>query len=231
MPYGDKSPQAIQSYTVKTCHWFLEQGCKAILIACNSASATSYLLAKEYVGKRAEVIDVIAPTVEYANRELAGKSIGVIATRATVMTNVYPELINAANPTIQVHAVATPLLASMIEEGFIGDNVSRSLVEAYLSTPSLQSIDALILGCTHYPLIKPMIEAFYQGCVTVVDSSDVVAKHLKKRLLTTDLLRDYDKKVVQESSFFVSDLTSSFQASAERFLGRKANLHQYQLWE
>lgn len=231
MPYGEKSEYAIQSYTVKTCHWFLEQGCKAILIACNSASATAAMLARAYVGKRALVLDVITPTVAHIAKAYPDRKVGLIATRATIGSKAYPKALAKYNPNVRLQALATPLLASMIEEGFIHGSVSRSVVEAYLSDPQLSGIEALILGCTHYPLIREQIVAYYQGVVDVIDMSEVVAAHLRQTLHALDLLRSPSEPEPATTAFYVSDLTSNFQASAERFLGRPAPLHQFALWE
>lgn len=227
LPYGDKSAAAIQAYSVKICNVLLQRNCKVILIACNSASSAAYELIKEYVGSRAKVINVIDPVVEYIGQHFEGRRVGVIGTRQTIHSNVYTAKIEGLNKSIQVASLATPLLASMIEEGFFNNSISKNVIEEYLGAPELQQIDALILGCTHYPLIKNEISEYYEGSVEVIDSSTIVAKALKAHLLQNELLNtglgDYD--------FYVSDFTESFKASTQLFFRREVPLQHYPLWE
>lgn len=227
-PYGDKSTAAIQSYAVKICDMLLKHNVKVIVIACNSASSAAYQLVREYVGTKAKVINVIDPAVAYVGEHYAGKNIGLIGTKKTVGSNVYQKKIDKLNKGIQLKSLATPLLAPMIEEGFFNNNISEQIIHNYLEDPGLQDIEALILGCTHYPLIKAQIEAYYQGKVQVIDSSDVVALALKRYLETQNLLRTegplHDK-------FYVSDYTRSFAESTQIFFREQVNLEYYPLWE
>jgi glutamate racemase len=129
---------------------------------------------------------------------------------------------------ITLHSLATPLLAPMVEEGFFNNNISESVITAYLSDPHLQRIKALILGCTHYPLIKKEIGQFYQNEVEIIDSSEIVASYVKKYLAQHGLLNDCEKPY---KKFFVSDYTRSFEASTKIFFGKQVRLEQYPLWE
>src|SRR6478752_249486 len=153
LPYGDKSTAAIQAYSVKICDLLIRQRCKVILIACNSASAAAYELVREYVGSKAKVMNVIDPVVDYIKEHYNGKTIGLIGTKQTVLSNVYKKKVDALSKNIDLKSLATPLLAPMIEEGFFDNNISESIITSYLSDASLSGIEALILGCTHYPLI------------------------------------------------------------------------------
>ncbi|MCS7003980.1 MAG: glutamate racemase [Cytophagales bacterium] len=228
LPYGEKSIAAIQAYTVKICDFLLSKKCKVILIACNSASAAGFELAKEYVASRAKVLNVIDPVVEYVSQKYSYKRVGLIGTRATVNSRAYPQKLSLLNPTITLQSLATPLLASMIEEGFFNNSVSKAALEAYLSNPVLKGIEALILGCTHYPLIKKEIEAFYKGKVEVIDGSYKVAEALKNYLTENRLLKT---TLGSRKKFYVSDFTESFEASTKIFFGRKVHLNFYRLWE
>ncbi|OKL39749.1 glutamate racemase [Pontibacter flavimaris] len=228
LPYGDKSTPAIQAYAVKICDLLIRQQCKVILIACNSASAAAYELVKEYVGSKAKVLNVIDPIVQYIGQAYPNKTVGLIGTKQTVNSNVYRKKVDELDRNIELRPVATPLLAAMIEEGFFNDSISESVIHAYLSDPHLQQIEALILGCTHYPLIKKQIENYYKGAVDVLDASQIVAQQVKGYLEQHGLLAE---KRSGEHTFYVSDFTRSFEESTRIFFKRKVHLEHYPLWE
>ncbi|QRR03152.1 glutamate racemase [Dyadobacter sandarakinus] len=228
LPYGDKSTAAIQAYSIKICNMLIQQNCKLILIACNSASAAAYELVKEYVGSKAKVMNVIDPIVDYIKEHYEGKTIGLIGTKQTVLSNVYKKKVDALDKGINLKSLATPLLAPMIEEGFFDNNISESIITSYLSDSVLTGIEALILGCTHYPLIKNQIQTFYEGKVEILDSSEIVARSLKGFLEQHYLLNE---KGEGRRQFFVSDYTQSFEQSTEIFFGKQIQLEHYPLWE
>ncbi|MDX5443392.1 MAG: glutamate racemase [Hymenobacteraceae bacterium] len=228
LPYGDKSTAAIQAYAIKICDLLIRQNCKIILIACNSASAAAYDLVREYVGSKARVLNVIDPIVEYVGKTYPGKNVGLIGTKQTVNSNVYRKKIDDLDLGIMLHSLATPLLAPMIEEGFFNNTISESVIANYLSDPELTDIEALILGCTHYPLIKKQIDAFYGGRVDVLDASALVAEHVRAFLQLHNLASDQLKK---DHHFYVSDFTSSFEESTRIFFERQVHLEHYPLWE
>jgi glutamate racemase len=228
LPYGDKSAAAIQSYTVKICDLLIKQQCKVILIACNSASSAAYQLAKEYVGSKAKVINVIDPVIAYLGEKFENKTIGLIGTKRTVRSNVYQKKLDKLNKNIQLRSLATPLLAPMIEEGYFDNTISENIIQNYISDPTLQGIEALVLGCTHYPLIKNQINNFYHGTVEVIDSSHIVASHLKTYLDKNNLHRESDNSF---NKFFVSDYTHSFAEATRIFFKEEVNLEFYPLWE
>jgi glutamate racemase len=125
-------------------------------------------------------------------------------------------------------SLATPLLAPMIEEGFFSKTISEQIIREYLVQPELANIDALILGCTHYPLIKKQIEEFYQGKVQVIDTSQIVAQEIKRILTEQELLNEGKSGSRQ---FFVSDYTDSFEKSTQLFFGETIKLTQYPIWD
>jgi glutamate racemase len=228
LPYGDKSTAAIQAYAVKICDVLIKHNCKVILIACNSASSAAYQLSKEYVGSKAKVINVIDPVISYIGDHFHDKTIGLIGTKKTVNSNVYQKKLDKLNKNIILKSLASPLLAPMIEEGFFDNNISENIIHQYLSDKRIADIEALILGCTHYPLIKRQIENFYQGKVSVIDTSHIVAAHLKDQLSESNLLNDHNTNI---SKFFVSDYTHSFAESTKIFFKDEVNLEYYPLWE
>ncbi|NIJ51032.1 glutamate racemase [Dyadobacter arcticus] len=228
LPYGDKSTAAIQAYSIKICNMLLQQNCKLILIACNSASAAAYELVREYVGSKAKVLNVIDPVVDYIKEHYADKTIGLIGTKQTVQSNVYKKKVDALDKNIHLKSLATPLLAPMIEEGFFDNNISESIIANYLSDPQLSSIEALILGCTHYPLIKNQISAFYSQKVGILDTSEIVAHSLRALLEQHFLVNEQGRGIRQ---FYVSDYTLSFEQSTNIFFGQHILLEHYPLWE
>ncbi|WP_420582965.1 glutamate racemase [Reichenbachiella sp.] len=228
LPYGDKSAATIQAYSIKITDILLQRGCKVILIACNSASAAAFDLIKAYVGSKAHVINVIDPVVDHVEQNLPGKNVGLIGTLQTVNSKVFESKIDQLNKEVTFSALATPLLVPMIEEGFIHNSVSHEIIANYLSDPSLANIDALILGCTHYPIIKEDIKEFYKSKVELVDSANIVARSLKQQLKALNLLSD---KTDGNDQFLVSDYTPAFEKAARLFFNKEIHLEKYPLWE
>lgn len=235
LPYGEKSTAAIQAYSVKICDVLLRQHCKLILIACNSASAAAYELVREYVGSKAVVIGMIDPVVAHVGQHYAGRSVGLIGTKQTIGSNIYRKKIDQLDLGVDLHALATPLLVPMIEEGFFNGRVSEEIISAYLAHEELQAIESLVLACTHFPLIKPQIEAYYQGRVAVLDPSDVVAATVAEALAQRQLLAPAASPaaggVGPAHHFYVSDFTRSFEESTRIFFGQEVQLEHYPLWE
>lgn len=228
LPYGEKSTAAIQAYSVKICHFLLSRSVKAILIACNSASAAAFDLVKEYVGSKALVFNVIDPIVADLCQHYPGKTIGLIGTKKTVNSGVYQKKAAELCPDLRIKALATPLLAPMIEEGFFNNNISLHVIETYLKNPDLEGIEALVLACTHYPLISTQIEDFYRGSVKVIDPSQIVAQHVQKELERQGLI---SKPHQPERHFYVSDYTEAFENATQIFFADKLSLEYYPIWD
>ena len=229
MPYGDKSTAAIQAYAVKIAHMLLQQECKLILIACNSASAAAYELVKEYVGSKAVVMNVIDPVIHLLNDKYAKKNVGLIGTRQTVNSHIYKKKLDDLKRGVSLTSHATNLLASAIEEfGSSNNEVIDALLNVYLSNPDFQNIDALVLACTHYPVIKDRIRKHYHPNVTIIDSSDIVAQAVKQQLEKNHLLNDNG---TSKKHFYVSDYTESFAANARLFFDDEVKLEHYPLWD
>lgn len=228
LPYGDKSTAAIQAYSVKICEMLLQQHCKLILIACYSASSAAFELVKEYVGKKAKVVNVIDPLINHLREHHAQKHLGLIGTKQTVHSNVFKRKLDELNVGSKFSALATPLLAPMIEEGYSNNQITDSVIHEYLSRPELDSIETLVLGCTHYPLIKRQIQQFYKNKIDVIDSSEIVANAVKTLLEQHNLL---NKNVKVFKKFYVSDYTNSFAASAKLFFQADIQLEHYPLWD
>jgi glutamate racemase len=227
LPYGDKSEAAIQAYSVKIADVLLRKGCKVIVIACNSASSAAYELLKEYA-RNVKIINVIDPMVDWVVNHYPGKTVGLIGTKRTVQSNVYARKIEEAGKKITLHSLATPLLAPMIEEGFFDNQISHEIIAQYLSDPEFEHIEALILACTHYPLIKDEISQYYNHRIQVLSSPEIVASALKEYLTIHDLL---SPGPAPAHHFLVSDYTESFEASTRIFFQRTVQLEKYAMWE
>jgi len=228
LPYGDKSAAAIQAYTIKICDVLLQQKCKIILIACHSASSAAYDLAKEYVASKAKVINVIEPTINYLREHHAKQIIGLIGTRQTVNSNIYLKKINELNLDIELKALATPLLAPMIEEGYANNHALFEILESYLSHPELKNIEALLLGCTHYPLLKKTIHKYYGDKVILIDPADITARAVKGFLEHEQLL---NTQTSPAHHFYFSDYSDSLVENAKFFFPSAIHFEHYPLWE
>lgn len=229
LPYGDKSAAAVQAYSIKITNLLIERGCKVIVIACNTASSVANDLLKEYTASKAKVINVVDPMVEQVAKLANHDRIGVIGTKGTIASDIYQKKLTKAIMGITVSQLATPLLVPMIEEGFINNKISEDILETYLSDTHLADINHLILGCTHYPLIKNEIENYFNQKVTVYDSSVVTACYLKEYLQKSSLQTTNINKA--NDHFYVSDYTQEFERSAKYFFGEKVVLEEYKLWE
>ncbi|HYG03159.1 MAG TPA: glutamate racemase [Chryseosolibacter sp.] len=227
LPYGDKSEAAIQAYSIRIADILLQKGCKVLVIACNSASSAAYELLQEYLNRKIHIINVIDPMVNVVTLKFAGRQIGLIGTKRTVQSGVYARKIRETEKGITLKSLATPLLAPMIEEGFFNNQISHEIIAQYLSDPELTNIDALILACTHYPLIKKEIDSFYNSKMPILDSSEIVADALYDYLEKGNLLND-EKQPTHH--FLVSDYTESFESSARLFFHESVELEKHSLW-
>lgn len=226
LPYGDKSAGAIQSYSRRITEFLLEKNAKVILVACNTASASAFDLLKSEFGDKTILMDVIDPVVDHI---ISGKysKIGVIGTKRTISSCTYETKIKAGIPATSVISMATPMFVPMIEEGFIFDDISNAIIRTYLSDSSFAGIEALILGCTHYPIIRNQISKYFDFNVEVIDSSRLVSKLLRDTLERNNLLNDTG---IVEDQFFVSDFTSYFEKIARMFFEDEINLMKSDIW-
>ena len=226
LPYGEKSEIAIQNFSKRIAQFLIEKKCKTIVIACNSASSVALRSVKE-MAENIPVFNVITPVVTKVTQQCSEFNIGVIGTKATIQSNIYKREIQSICPTAKVSSLATPLLAPMIEEGFINEDISHTVITNYLSNKKLATIDHLILACTHYPLIYQEIKDYYKGKVTVIDSANIVAEYIAKQLKVGNLLNDDTKN---KHHFYVSNYTKSFEKSAKFFFREDLKLEEVNLW-
>lgn len=215
LPYGDKSPDLIKNFSMDIADYLIDkENCKAIVIACNTASAVSYEYLRDKHKGSIPILNVIDPIIEAIVEDDSIKKVGLIATQTTINSGVYQEKLQRRKPSIKIESLATPLLVPMIEEGYANDTISHAVIENYLLNPIFQDIDALILGCTHYVLIKEEINELFKGQVKLFDSTDILAIKLKN-ILDIEGLSSKEKQL--KNHFYVSDLTKGFQDSASRY--------------
>lgn len=227
LPYGDKSKEAIISYSIAITKFLQSKNCKAIVIACNTASSLAYQsLLETFNHCNLPIYNVIDPVVlEILKSDYL--DIGVIGTKATISSNIFTEKINQKRPDIRVKSLATPLLAPMIEEGFFNNKISATIIDSYLSSPILNPISCLVLACTHYPLIQKELSRYYNNEVDIINSAEIVALYVQKNLAENNLLRIQNSKVTHQ--FYVSDYTQSFEQSAQMFFNEKIELQKHSL--
>ena len=226
LPYGDKSPETIIGYSVAIAEFLLKNNCKAVFIACNSASSTAYDAVVSHVPADVPVFNVIDPLIEYISKRFHAEKVGVIGTRATIGSHVFLNRIRAIDPSIILVEKSTGLLASMIEEGFHNNEISQAVIQAYLEDSRFEGIKALIPACTHYPLISNEIDDYFKHQVEVIDAPGIIAQQVKRALEENNQLSDSENP---DLHFMVSDLTASFQKSAAIFFGEKVKLEEKRL--
>ncbi len=257
LPYGDKSRESIVHYSLGIADFLLKQKCKMILIACNSASSNAFEEVKAHVGSRAVVMNVIDPVVNHVcvntgsildsegapQSEMSNIStVGIIGTKATIDSGTYErkiketlaalladsnEISDVSHPGLNVSALATPLFVPMIEEGFVFDDISNAIIRSYLSRKELIGIETLILGCTHYPIIRNQISRFLNFEVNVLDTARIVALSVQELLSANDLLAT---KRAGDNHFYISAHSPYFEVLANMFFNEKIQLEKRNIW-
>ena len=221
-PYGSKSPETIIEYSIENTEFLLQHGARAIIIACNSAaSVASEVLCRKF---NIPIFEVISPAVERAIATTRSGSIGIIGTRATIRSEVYVEKIKAKAPELSVFSKACPLLVPLVEEGWLDTRETKMILRKYLYPLKQKQIDTLVLGCTHYPLLKDLIQhRMGTNRTRLIDSSIEVALTLQKYL---DDNPHFNKTLTQgdQNRYFVSDITRAAVITAEKIFGRHIDL-------
>ncbi len=217
VPYGPKSPQVVREYTVDDTDFLLSKDVKMIVVACNTVSA----VALDVVQKRANlpVTGVIIPGAEAAMKATVHKRVGVIGTIGTINSNAYANELKRLQSTVHVFGKACPLFVPLVEEGWLDNKATELIAAEYLFPLAAEKIDTLILGCTHYPLLKKTISKATKGMVTLIDSGEATAATVEKILGDHKLKNTSAQK--PNIQFFVSDAPEKFTSVGELFLGRK----------
>jgi glutamate racemase len=217
-PYGSKSVETVLRYSFENSAFLVEKGVKAVVVACNTSTAVALERLREHLP--IPVLGVIEPGVRKAVRTTKNKKIGVIGTEATIGSGAYTHALKTADPALEVYSRACPLFVPLVEEGWTGNAVADLTVQQYLSGFKQSGIDTLILGCTHYPLLKRAIGKFMGASVRLVDSAEETAGELEAVLKKAACARRSGKG---NHSFFVTDAPDRFVAVGRRFLGEKVD--------
>lgn len=218
VPYGSKSPETILRYTVESAVFLMEQNIKALVIACNTAASYSMGRLKNIFN--IPIIDVIQPGAKAAVQATKNKRIAVLGTKATINSGSYQREIGALLPQAFVLPLACPLFVPLVEEKFLQHEATRLVVREYLKAIKQSEIDTILLGCTHYPVLAPLIQEEVGDKVTIVDSASTCAERLAELLQREQI----ESETSSMCRFFVSDDPEKFQLLGRDFLGEEISL-------
>lgn len=214
VPYGTKSKQTVTHFSRQIVDFLLERGVKMVVVACNTASALALEELKE--STPIPIFGVIHPGAQAAARVTRSRHVGVVGTTATIHSGAYSQALKSINKNLAVTSVACPLFVPLAEEGWTDGPVARLISREYLEPFWNNTVDTVILGCTHYPLLKNTIQASLPHGVRLVDSAEVVSESVREHL------RGRDAQALTGDGhlrFFVTDLPQKFEELGERFLG------------
>jgi glutamate racemase len=216
VPYGVKSVETITDYATQITEFLLKQKVKLLIVACNTIAAVAGEPVREM--SPVPVLDVIDAGARQAAAETKNRQVGVIGTPATINSNAYARAIHRYDPGVRIYSQACPLFVPLVEEGWLDHPVTRLTAQEYLKPVLAEHIDTLVLGCTHYPLLKPLFEQLLGPQIRLVDSAEAMAAITSDLLAQENLLNP--SRVRPEYRFFVTDVPYRFQTIGERFLGR-----------
>ena len=217
VPYGNKSVDTVVRYSRSIMNFFLKNNVKAVVIACNTASAVAYpKLCKDY---NIPLFDVVLPSVMYANRISETRNVGIIGTHSTIFSKAYTQSFKDIKSDCSIFEISCPLFVPLIEEGWSNTFVAMEVARTYLEPFQETEIDTLILGCTHYPIMAQTIQGVVNKHVQLVYSGETVGKNLSAFLETNNCKNN--SGTPGETQFYVTDYPQKFDELGSRFLGRK----------
>jgi len=219
VPYGTKSKETITLFAEQDTNFLLKKNVKAIVVACNSVSSNSLKFLKKHF--TLPIIGVIEPGATFACRKTKNGKIAVIGTAATIESGTYKRSIKEKCRDAIVYSKSCPLFVPLSEEGWLEKEATFLIAKEYLSELLDKGIDTLVLGCTHYPILKQMLQRVVGKKVTLIDSASYTAIALKEMLEEKKLLRK--SRTITEPLFYLSDIPRNFSGIGERFLGKKIN--------
>lgn len=229
VPYGTKSLATVERYAIENSQFLVSRGIKILVVACNTASALALPKIREKIG--IEVVGVIGPGARRAvaiTKEKDNPKIGVIATEATISSRAYSEAIRRASETVEIIETACPLFVSLAEENWTREPETFSIAGKYLNEIVGKNVDALVLGCTHYPILREVIQQTVGANVTLIDSGEATAEEVRQLLEDKNLnnenppKREIARRLCDDlDHFYVTDAADRFARVAERFLGVK----------
>ena len=216
VPYGSKSAEVVKEYAFEDTRFLLQQGVKLIVVACNTVSAVAIDDLKAQFD--IPLIGMIEPGADAAMAASANGNIGVIGTLATIASESYPRALRERNPALHVTSRACPLFVPLAEEGWNDHPVSRMVAEEYLASLRQEGVDTLILGCTHYPILRTVIQDAVGAQVRLIDSGEAAAQQVEQQLREHGMLNTSQDQ--PNYSFYVSDVPQKFKQLGEIFLDR-----------
>lgn len=214
VPYGTKSAETVTRYSIENANFLVNQGLKLLVVACNTASA--YCLPELRTLHPIPIVGVIEPGARKANSVTRNGRIGVIGTEGTIRSGAYIKALNLLNRDLQVFSKPCPLFVPLAEEGWLNNEVARSTAMIYLDCLKTEGIDTLILGCTHYPLLKGVIREVMGGGVYLVDSAEETAKEVERTLKELNGLKGGGETFHR---YFVTDSPERFISVGQHFIG------------
>lgn len=214
LPYGSKSPETIRQFADEDSRFLISRGVKAIVVACNTATAHALPGLREKY--RLPILGVIDAGVDAALANPDAGRIGIIATRGTIRSHAYQHALALRRTGLIIHATAAPLLVPLVEEDWIDHPATEVVLRTYLDPLVERGIDTLMLACTHYPLLIPVLRKLLPADVSLIDSATTCAEHLQRELARLDLLAPNDREGGLE--IHLTDLSEEFEALARRFL-------------
>ena len=217
VPYGIRSPETVTRYSFENTRFLSAKQIKILVIACNTASSVSLDAVRGNFS--VPVVGVIEPGAKAAVAATRNKKVGVIGTEATVNSNSYTRAIQVIDSSIDVFSIPCPLFVPIVEEGWTDGQITEMVAERYLSAIREKGIDTLVLGCTHYPLLKPVLSKIMGNGVRLIDSAIETAREIRNRLVSLSLMNSSSEPVSHK--FYVTDSPQKFLSVGERFLGRK----------
>lgn len=223
VPYGNKSPDTVKRFARQDAAFLLGRGVKAVVVACNTA--TAFALPSLVAHISVPVVGVLAPGVETALARTRSGRIGLIGTAGTIGSEAYQKAIRALRPDAHLVARPTPLLVPLVEEDWLQHAVTRQVLEEYVRPMLREGIDTLVLACTHYPLLKPLLAEIAGPDVALVDSATTCAAHLQRCLDTAGLAAPSSASGGIE--IFLTDRPAHFESMARRFL--KSPIHRIEV--
>jgi glutamate racemase len=216
VPYGVKSVETIAYFARQIAEFLLQKNVKLLIIACNTMAAVAHQVVDDL--SSVPVLDVIDAGARSAVAVTNAKYVGVIGTPATINSNAYARAIHHYDPSIRIFSQACPLFVPLVEEGWLDHTVTRLTAQEYLKPVLCHSIDTLVLGCTHYPLLKPLLQEVVTTRIQLVDSAEAMAEQTAAMLTQMNLWNQ--QRTPPDYQFFVTDVPLRFQGIGERFLGR-----------
>jgi glutamate racemase len=226
VPYGTKSPETVTRYAGEIASFLLKRDIKLLVVACNTASAVALASLKRQLS--IPVVGVIEPGARRAVEVTRSGRIGVIGTSGTIRSSAYTRAIKRLKPEAEVLTRACPLFVPLAEEGWTDNQVARLTAQSYLQELKEAAVDTLVLGCTHYPLLKPIIAEVMGPGVTLVDSAAETARTVAEILAQKKMLRPVSE--IGNHHYYVSDVPAGFIRVGNRFLGgRLGDVYQVSL--